>query len=827
MSSPVRRSRRDRKANTRYAGADWDREALRRIRAASTSSGSSPSNSDIHLDPSEDYDFVQSTRQADEVSSDDEELSLPSDASSSASVENDDDDFAVHGQRTGRASKKVGPGLAALSSAGQYRGLKDLPKSGPNDVLYPLLFGPDQDDLEPILHVRERWLKAQDIAISSRSTLANNQSSYTFLTKQAEKRAEKLHQETHHGVEVTDAHSQDRTQRNQEASYFNLTMEANDADLRRLQVRQRLNLIDETLAKARQYLSEGSSHSVVHGALQAQSMSNVQMLNSCAFGIRSDLSEVSAPHQGWLLNVGEKVQALSWAPVLSSRQFLAVSTRCTPAQRETLGTPRRSFGPAFTPSTSYPSSIQLWSIDPVCLAQDGYLDLDMDKPPQLEVVIGTRCGDISCLEWAPVSSLNTALDAPRVLALLSSDSHVRILVVDLNAHKSSPVYLELETAAVDIRPPHNPTSPTHITGDEPVFTTICWASSRELLVGCSNGVVYGYNTLECIHSSLPQPWFCHPIHGTYVMAIAYANPMVPSIGHFLASSSAAGDLTLTDLRHPSSDTLQYSRARLPSKPLIWSPFARCWLTTYEPSARSAAESSSSSTIVCHHLRRFYSQFQVARLPPQRGIATALAGSIHHPCLLIGNAAGDIFATNYLRRILINRPRSSARGAFLQQISRYDWRPADKPDPSAPEADGPETKDLFHGPPTREGVSRLTFGFRPEPVDLVFGRGREPKKKRGGKKRKTRKSAAEEEMMDDGDVEMAGSEQPAGAGKRGARAREKESAKSEEDITAAEVIFEEEQAVTALEWNVNQRAAGWAAVGWGSGIVMVRDLSINA
>lgn len=823
MSSTMRRSRRQRKANARYAGADWDREALRRIRAASTSSGSSPSNSDIPLDASEDNDFVQTVAQPDEVLSDDDEDSFPSDASSSDSLAEDDDDSAPDISQKGRTSRKAAAGVPRLSSTSQHRGLKDIPKSASNNVLYPLLFGPDQKDLEPILHAREWWLKAQDATLPSRSTLTKVESSYNFLTKRTEERAEKAFQETHTGHALPDPRLHDKKQRNKEASYLNLTMQATDSDLRRLQLHQRLNVIDETIAQARQYLPEGSSHSVVHGSPQAQRMSNIQTHEAAAFGAESSF-EVGEPHQGWLLNVGEKVQALSWAPVIGTTQFLALSTRCTPAQRETESTPQRPFGPAFSPSASYVSSIQLWTVDPLSSDRDSYLGLNMEKPPQLATVIGTNYGDIRCLEWAPASSRNTAIEAPRLLALLSSDSHVRILAVDLNAHESDPIYLELGTAALDLTPPPNPTTPMYITGDEPVFTSICWASSTELIIGCSNGVVYGYNILECLSSSTPQPWLCHPIHSTYVMTVAYANPMIPSVGHFLASTSASGDLTLTDLRYPSSDAVPYSRSRLPSKPLIWSPFARCWLTTYEPSAR-CTESSSSSIISCHHLRRFYTQFQVARLPPRRGGATSLAASVHHPCILTGNAAGDVFATNYLRRILINRPRRPASGAFLQQVSQYDWRPDDNAEHTAPAASKPQARDLFHGPPIRKGISRLTFGFRPEPVDLGSGHAHETKR-RGGKEHKARKKADIDEMIDDGETDMDGGEQNSGPAKNGMGKREKAKFKADEDTTAAEVVFEEEQAVTAMEWNVNQQAAGWAAIGWGSGIVMVRDLSID-
>jgi hypothetical protein len=47
-----------------------------------------------------------------------------------------------------------------------------------------------------------------------------------------------------------------------------------------------------------------------------------------------------------------------------------------------------------------------------------------------------------------------------------------------------------------------------------------------------------------------------------------------------------------------------------------------------------------------------------------------------------------------------------------------------------------------------------------------------------------------------------------------------------DVNAAEAIFEEAQTTTVLAWNCNSRAAGWAAVGWASGVLLVRDLSVD-
>lgn len=44
-------------------------------------------------------------------------------------------------------------------------------------------------------------------------------------------------------------------------------------------------------------------------------------------------------------------------------------------------------------------------------------------------------------------------------------------------------------------------------------------------------------------------------------------------------------------------------------------------------------------------------------------------------------------------------------------------------------------------------------------------------------------------------------------------------------TLATVMYDEKQAVTALEWNPNLDCAGWAAAGMGSGLLRIEDVMI--
>ena len=146
------------------------------------------------------------------------------------------------------------------------------------------------------------------------------------------------------------------------------------------------------------------------------------------------------------------------------------------------------------------------------------------------------------------------------------------------------------------------------------------------------------------------------------------------------------------------------------------------------------------------------------------------------------------ASNFLRKVLPqargNTARSNAIGAYIQKICEYEWRQLTGDELLEPGVEASEVKldsdsglppSLYHGLDVRPGASRLSEGFNPEKIDVGH----------------------------------------ATATKKKSRAQE---------LGAAEAIFEEEQAVRAIEWNVNAHCAGLAAVGWGSGILRIQDLS---
>ena len=179
-------------------------------------------------------------------------------------------------------------------------------------------------------------------------------------------------------------------------------------------------------------------------------------------------------------------------------------------------------------------------------------------------------------------------------------------------------------------------------------------------------------------------------------------------------------------------------------------------------------------------------------------------------MLAGATGGGVVATNYLRR-LWPRGKRTARGdasaVFVQKLCEYEWIrdnaetdanganmaektteneldtgaehsiPTSSPEDRTSKSRGrANDNSVFHGQDTRPGRSRFHEGFKAERVDVSRANVRKGKPK----------------------------------------------TKTEE--ISYETIFEEEQAVTAADWNPNLRCAGWVAIGWGSGLVRIQDVA---
>lgn len=775
MSENKRRSARQRKVNPKYANDGWDKSTLRLLRESSESSGSSPGEVSEAEELQADVEFsaLKTRGGGDASSANGDDVSAASDAlSKSSDVETPDEDDE---ERMSLASDEDG---AAGSGLRRGPGKRRLPRSAPSTTVhsrglpsshirnaksssYHSSFGPDIEDLHDALQARDTWLRGRDITVPSRETL-----SAVFRAFHASQEPEGAREDAPEGVCQPS---------------FDSTMQ-----------NQILTPIDNEELHARYLLHDKPSQSVVLGPWGRQEQYSLDYLSPLDFGQAwpksSTISHVQASliqgrfHEGWMLNVGEKVQCVAWAPGHDEVQYLAIVARCNSTQRH-LAPGEEDIRPAFHPSPPYPSAIQIWAFQTRPTEATGIQTLSMQTSPQLALVIGTDCGNIRHVKWRPspdhgISSSHETSGLIGHLAVLSTDGHVRIISISppTTDHTTTPpLALKVDRAGLVIPPPPNT-----------LFTTLTFATRTDLILGAADGSIHVFDLTD---PSEPSPYLTHQQHNTYVISVCVATR--PSLSPFIASASAAGELVLSDLRSPDQDKVSVPRACFPSKDLVFAPFTRTFIMALDRAGNTHMDSSSATFIVAHHLRQFPTGMRVAKLPEHTGAATALAGSPHHPCILVGNAKGQIFATNYLRKILPyrkNDPRRSL-GSWLHKICEYDWRPltpslSGGSAASAAAHDGGADIDLYHGHDTRPGVSRFHEGFKPEKIDLATA----PNTKRKPSKKDKDK---------------------------------------DKDLGAAEPIFEEEQAVTVLDWNPNRTCAGFAAMGWGSGVVRIQDLAYSA
>lgn len=106
--------------------------------------------------------------------------------------------------------------------------------------------------------------------------------------------------------------------------------------------------------------------------------------------------------EGWILNMGNKVQALAWAPNCPGTQYLAVAVPILDRQKPAPHDAEDIFKtPAFTPSPPYPAAIQIWAFESI--EDNGLRRLDVNVKPRLRLLICTNAGDIKQLSWCPMS----------------------------------------------------------------------------------------------------------------------------------------------------------------------------------------------------------------------------------------------------------------------------------------------------------------------------------------------------------------------------------------------------------------------------------------
>ena len=518
------------------------------------------------------------------------------------------------------------------------------------------LFGPLQEDSEPVLEAKVKW--AADVTLPRRKADGKGLGGY--------------HHSFYHGDAA-------RTEEAKEGWRWYLKEGGKEAFGRR-QVEQPI-----TVDEAKAYMPKDiDTRSFVMGPVNDQKLYQLQVGQTVPL-TEAWQTETPLPAEykrGFMLNLGAKVQCLQWAPNQPGRnQYLTIAVIPDRSKDEQFG---KSTAPAFTAQQPLKSSIQIWRFK-----ADGNGYGDTGKHPQLETVLCTDWGDIKAFEWCQVPCDDE--ERLGLLGIVSGDGAIRVLEVPIPSDGDKTSFAHIETVAFECRPPVT------------LCTCLTWLSSTRIAAGCANGFVAVWDLPVSLNpeDSNPRPAIYSGISTSYILSIASCYPSRP---HMLMTTSMTGYLTITDLKQPQPSspaaTAHSHRSRNGQPLLLWHDFAQCALSADEL-----------YTIRAYPVRRWLSTLWVGRA---KSIGTAIAGSPCHPSVLLGTASGEVLATNPAAKITDNKTDTWQQTWFL-----HEWRRATEAE-KATTGEDEMMADAQIGSTSSvgsNGLSRILEGFKAERVNL--------------------------------------------------------------------------------------------------------------
>ncbi|KAF4550852.1 Hypothetical protein D9617_15g042030 [Elsinoe fawcettii] len=409
-------------------------------------------------------------------------------------------------------------------------------------------------------------------------------------------------------------------------------------------------------------------------------------------------SKRMAKRSGWIINIGERVQTIGWAPNQEGdTQYLALATLTIDSCLD------QNVPSAFTPQvTPKKSAIQIWEFTK---AEDGYFD--PTTPPQLRQVICADFGDIRQLKWChfprKYEEENIAGKRLGLLAGVWADGHIRVIDVHLSAATSGTQYLHLDSVAFAAIP------------DGEVFSAVCWVSAHALIGSTSKGGMGLFSLPTSLGSSPATPLVSSILQSTYITAITTCYPSRP---HILVSTSLSGYISMTDLsrvttstRINPSNTIFSPRARIARQVIEWHDWSQMVLTIDD-----------NQTLQGLPLRRFFGYSGMVRY---KSSVLSLAASECHPFIAGAQISGDVSTTNIMRRVF-NSKEILSLGRWFQ----HTWRRTVSPQLKLPgnesleattngsnESQGRDQTTMATDTKDR-GMTRFVEGFKAE-TTLIF------------------------------------------------------------------------------------------------------------
>jgi len=430
-----------------------------------------------------------------------------------------------------------------------------------------------------------------------------------------------------------------------------------------------------------------TEHRFLSGAIQNQKMHKLAGLQSVLLKDVIDLESgtpSSTTRQGWILNVGKRLQCLEWVPNRSDKPQLLSLSYSTKVSYQSTNSSKEDFRSPFRPLPPARSEFYIWEID-------------LSQRPKLRAVISYDWNHLRSLSWCPCSvkddeDEDMELEHLGLLAGVWLDGHIRIL--DINIPKQEGVaYIHLSKAAFDSKPP------------DTIVTCLTWLSPGSIAAACADGHVAIWNIAQhldsvrgCKHPvkniPVPRPWFFKRVHETYIVSIVSGYPSRPWA---IFTNSLDGYCRLTDVRDPEADNANLKRVRVNRPALIW-----------HDATQQMIISDDNWDITSHYLRVFPTREIITRWT---AMVLNLAQSSFHSSVLVSCSDGSVGAANVARRMKRMKHNSSNAIATRNIWFRYEWRDAVQPDWNIPRDEtNPVDQDVLTRP-----LSRFLDGFKGEHI----------------------------------------------------------------------------------------------------------------
>jgi transcription factor C subunit 6 len=481
------------------------------------------------------------------------------------------------------------------------------------------LFGPNDEDIRPILQVRDWWM--------SQDTLPDREAGHL-----------------RHSFHVSNE-AREREILKAREWYM-------DSGKKHFASGQRKRALSKHEEEAYMSNAGPKSQNLLMGPVQYPQLYTLKKGESLSTA--TPFESAKEGRRGWVLNLGARIQDAQWAPnEEGSTQYLAVVVEQTQTKRHHYKPLENPQAPAFNATPKFPSSIQIWAFESRLSGE-----LDPSKSPRLELIICTDWGAPKQLRWCPIAitdSIESEEESMVHLGLLAciwSDGRLRILDISYQKpHADSDITQKLyySDAAFEVQFPHT------------VPTCLHWLSGTSIAAATAAGTlaVWTLSRPDTFPSTetqsgqhQPKPWFYQQVSDTFILTLSSGFPSRPT---YLSITTADGFGKLLDLRSPIADTTSSSRGRIFSAAQAWHEHAQSFLAPNEAYALRA-----------NTIRRYYSNIYVMSSDSQ---IVCCATSPVHPGVLLGGADGIVLASNPISRVL-----NAKEVPWQQTWFTHEWRP---------------------------------------------------------------------------------------------------------------------------------------------------------